>query len=574
MSNLLEQASLVLIPSGYAEDIVYSEIPLDGSGDMVFTRASNGTRVNFDGLVEVVPWNLVQESETFDNAGWVKQSSTITANSTTAPNGTLTADTVNATTAQYSGIYQSLGTLPTNVYTYSIYAKAGTNSFVYMLGQGSPSQIAIFNLSTGVVTSTSNLDSASIESVGDGWYRCQIQKTGAGVEMFVGFSNIANTTPTASGTVFIWGAQFNIGSTAKPYFPTTDRLNVPRLTYQYGGGGCPSLLLEKQSTNTITYSEDITNSLTSQANTTVTANDGTSPDGTQNADLIGFTGSNAYRLRNQTVAATTTYTMSLFVKNNNFASSEMLYFNMSDGVVGGLTANINVFAKTATFSGAGGAYTGVSGKVEDYGNGWFRVSITGTSVSGGAGWYEIATAGITRSCYVWGLSLEISSYPTSYINTTSASATRVADSCSKTGISSLIGQSEGTLFFDGYCNSNAEIISINRSTVNSVFLYSAIGNVRAYVYSDSTGLNLPSSVSCLTRFKAAVAYKSNSIAFYVNGTLISQDTSTTFTPNITMENFYIAQGGYVEAKEQVNCNEAIIFPTRLTNSELASLTTL
>jgi hypothetical protein len=59
MSNLLEQASLVMIPSGYKEDVVYSEIPLDGSGDLQFTRSSNGTRVNSAGLVEVVPWNLV-----------------------------------------------------------------------------------------------------------------------------------------------------------------------------------------------------------------------------------------------------------------------------------------------------------------------------------------------------------------------------------------------------------------------------------------------------------------------------------------------------------------------------------
>ena len=58
MSTLLEQASLVLIPSGYAEDKVYSVVPSNGSGDMSFTRASDGTRINSDGLVEVTPWNL------------------------------------------------------------------------------------------------------------------------------------------------------------------------------------------------------------------------------------------------------------------------------------------------------------------------------------------------------------------------------------------------------------------------------------------------------------------------------------------------------------------------------------
>jgi hypothetical protein len=54
MSDLLNSASLVMIPSGYKEDVVYSQIPTDGSGDLSFTRASNGTRINSAGLVEVV----------------------------------------------------------------------------------------------------------------------------------------------------------------------------------------------------------------------------------------------------------------------------------------------------------------------------------------------------------------------------------------------------------------------------------------------------------------------------------------------------------------------------------------
>jgi hypothetical protein len=95
MSDLLNSASLVMIPSGYKEDVVYSQIPTDGSGDLSFTRASNGTRINSAGLVEVVAWNLAEQSESFDNVAWVKTTDgqvTITANATTAPNGTLTAD--------------------------------------------------------------------------------------------------------------------------------------------------------------------------------------------------------------------------------------------------------------------------------------------------------------------------------------------------------------------------------------------------------------------------------------------------------------------------------------------------
>ena len=86
MSDLLNSASLVMIPSGYKEDVVYSQIPTDGSGDMAFTRASNGTRVNSAGLVEVTPWNLVEYSEDFTNGFWQKVDSSVSGNTAIAPN--------------------------------------------------------------------------------------------------------------------------------------------------------------------------------------------------------------------------------------------------------------------------------------------------------------------------------------------------------------------------------------------------------------------------------------------------------------------------------------------------------
>jgi hypothetical protein len=54
MSNLFNEASLVLVPSGYKAGKVYSEVPTNGDGDLTFTRASSATRVNSDGEIEVV----------------------------------------------------------------------------------------------------------------------------------------------------------------------------------------------------------------------------------------------------------------------------------------------------------------------------------------------------------------------------------------------------------------------------------------------------------------------------------------------------------------------------------------
>jgi hypothetical protein len=579
MSDLLNSASLVMIPSGYKEDVVYSQIPTDGSGDLSFTRASNGTRINSAGLVEVCPWNIVQQSETFDNAIWNLYYGTITSNSQTAPNGTLTADTLTSSTQQYSGIYQSLGTLPTNVYTYSIYVKAGTNNFFGMLGQGTGSQIAIFNLSTGVVSSISNLDSASIENVGNGWYRCQIQKTGAGVEMLIFSSNIANSTPTASGTVFLWGAQTNIGSTAKPYFPTTDRLNVPRLTYQNGGGGCPSLLLEKQSTNILTYSEDFSNAAWTKTDLTVIANAITSPDGTTNAQKIVPNTTNGTHYIDQFVTISSVdYTYTIYAKKGEYNylyvnaysnSSRRTWFDLNSG-----TVSLNTSPNIAT--------------IESVGNGWYRCTITNTS-SGTTGAFQFGadpnngtinanpsfSGDGTSGIYVWGAQIEASSYPTSYIPTTSASATRVADECSKTGISSLIGQTEGVLFVDFVFTAydgSAKWIAFLGGGANYIGLYA---NSNTYIIGEvsntTSQFSGAYSFSVGQRYKIAIAYKSNDFAYYINGAQISTASSGTVPTTSDFTFLYSTTNDRIGGKVY---NQLCLFKTRLTNAELASLTTI
>jgi hypothetical protein len=70
--SLLDTASLIVTPNGYKEGKLYSVIPSDGSGDMSVVRATTATRVNSAGLIELVPYNLVNYSEQFDNAAWVK----------------------------------------------------------------------------------------------------------------------------------------------------------------------------------------------------------------------------------------------------------------------------------------------------------------------------------------------------------------------------------------------------------------------------------------------------------------------------------------------------------------------
>jgi hypothetical protein len=614
MSNLLSQASLVMIPSGYKEDIVYSVIPTSGAGDLSFTRASNGTRINSAGLVEVTPWNMAEYSEDFSNAAWVKSASatTITTNSTTAPNGTTTADTwtINAAGARYVG---QTKTVTAGAVTASFFVKKGTSDWFYIrIDDGTNYAGYTFDVATGQLgqsVSSVLTPIASIVDFGNGWYRCIVATTVAVTSITVS-GWVATSATTISGllgaSLICWGAQLNIGTTAKPYFPTTDRLNVPRLTYQNGGGGCPSLLLEKQSTNEFVRSEQFDNaSWIKGANLSVTANSIVSPDGTQNADTVTNSGANSVYIYQLSQAQGTTWTTSLYAKKGTnkylgIAITAYSYvneryqpvFNLDDGTI-----------QAQNTSGTNVSNTSCS--ITPVGNGWYRITATGTFVAGADYCYAVIqssnntnyqpdtatgsldwTNATNGNAYLWGAQMEASSYSTSYIPTTSSSATRVADECIKTGISSLIGQTEGTIFVD----INNQLVNppldtriqlSDGSTNNWIFLGVPDGGtgglVRCYVLNVATSFNMTfysSSVLAKQRYKIAFAYKSGSFALYINGVLEGSSSATGTMPSCSA----LAIGGSTPASITQDSiqqfNEVILFPTRLTNAELASLTTI
>ena len=594
MSTLLEQASLIMIPSGYKEDVVYSVIPETGAGDLSFTRASNGTRINSAGLVEVTPWNLVQQSETFDNAYWSKNRSSISANSTTAPNGTATADSLIEDTA--NGTHEFIRVLPVDLQTYnlSIYAKANTRTKIQLVLAGSPwatggNGEASFDLTLGTVISAVNGATGTIESVGNGWYRCTISKiTSAadpsGVIAVRLLDASANASYTGNGTsgAYYYGAQLNIGATAKPYFPTTDRLNVPRLTYQNGGGGCPSLLLEKQSTNLVSYSEDFTNATYTKIGVTATGNTTTSPDGTTNADSILeiATGGTHESWQRASMTSGQLYTQSCFLKANgrnrvvmqifdNATQYASAIYDLSTGVV---VASVG----TAT--------------IQSMGNGWYRCTITGTSPATGSGYCVLGLCESTytnssvmpsysgdasKGVYWWGFQVENSSYPTSYIPTTSASATRVADVCSKTGISSLIGQTEGTILWDVsnvfQTSGDGARLFVYTDGNNFILISPYANTLRILIVSSGTAFDNFITISG-TSLKIAVAYKANDYKFYVNGVSVGTPTATSVPAMNSIGIVNDSSGSAVTSQSETK--QLLLFKTRLTNAELASLTTL
>jgi len=177
--------------------------------------------------------NLLRYSQQFDNDAWSKLRSSVTANATTAPDGTTTADCLieDTTAANTHTLYQSPTIAGETTYTFSVYAKAGNRSWVQLrLFNSSPG--VSFNLSTGVIGTKIGGASAYILSVGDGWYRCVMTATSAAgdtalcriaigeADNDITFDGNPTTYPAG---IYIWGAQLELGSVARTYVKTTDK---------------------------------------------------------------------------------------------------------------------------------------------------------------------------------------------------------------------------------------------------------------------------------------------------------------------------------------------------------------
>jgi len=346
--------------------------------------------------------------------------------------------------------------------------------------------------------------------------------------------------------------------------------NVPRL--DYSNGTCPSILVEPQRTNLIRYSEQFDDALWQPASTTVNANQTTSPDGTQNADLIypSSSGSNLGRYQNTSGVTGVVGTVSCYVKSagKNWAllgTDNTSIYNVSFDLVNGVVGSVP---------------TGYTATITSVGNGWYRITATfqvGYSLSypfiGVAdNTNRSVTADGTNGVYIWGFQVEAGSYPTSYIPTTSAAVTRNADVISKTGISALIGQTEGVVFFDA--------INLFPSGTRTLALLYTSGSAFYQIYLNSSNqvrvdvngsfIFAGGTITSNTQFKIAFAYKSGDNALYINGTQIATSASTTIPSSLN--DYYL--GNSIGSEQSGSYGQAVLFPTRLTNAELATLTTI
>jgi len=330
---------------------------------------------------------------------------------------------------------------------------------------------------------------------------------------------------------------------------TIDNVSVKEVTGQevVPDSGCGSWLLEPQSTNLITYSEDF--SLWANGTTYTTQNYSVSPSGEQNASRCLFTGANQNIQLSFSNSAETT--ASIYVKG---VSGETIRF--------GTSFQENNFTLDGT---------------------WQRLSIT-RSVSPYSFAISISTYGgaTARDIEIWGAQVENLSYATSYIPTNGATNTRLQDIATNSGNSTLINSTEGVLY--------AEIAALADDGTNRIISLSENGNignrVNIFYTSGSNKVKFVVRVNNSNVFddtitlsdivaynKIALKYKENDFAIWINGIKETEQLSgSTYSEN-TLDKLNFDQGSG-SFPFYGNTKALAVYKEALTDAELQSLTTI
>ena len=600
--GLLDSASLVITPNGYEETKLFSVVPNNDTGDLTVTRATRATRVNSQSLIEEVPYNRFNNSETFSASTWTKQLTTISENEINAPNGTLTADKLignSGVTYAYTGgfgtnmISSSILQNP-NFHTVSFYLKFGGLNRVRIYSAVStslgtnPAYITV-NLSAGTITDydySTVISNPFILPVTDGWYRVGFvtRLSTSTTNNRIGICLGDNTKTTGNGVdgVYIWGAQLVLGEQAQEYYNTITGFNIPKIDYT--DSSCPTILVEPQRTNLMTYSEDFTNAVWG-LNNEIDILDywGISPNGIMNASLIVPTTNNATHCVARGSQAISANTYSVFAKASGYdwilltshstsaPKTRGTYFNVKDGYIG----NIGTVTQNP--------------KIENYGNGWYRCTIDqGSSPSSiftviiannndvlsfsGDGSSGVFLFGTQREARSTGANV------TSYIPTITSTITRNSDVISKTGVTSLIGQTEGTILIKGHQLQRGNIFRVvnSVSNINSISIFCVGINGRCQYTVTKNNVEVSNSSitppNSQTNKNIIIKYSQTSIKVFINSVLFfehSYATPTDFTANLDKIDF-----GSLTENGTARFDMIAIWKTLLTDTQCISLTSL
>lgn len=346
----------------------------------------------------------------------------------------------------------------------------------------------------------------------------------------------------------------------------------PRFDYDPVTLACKGLLIEESRTNVLSYSDDINNASWTKANSTVSANATSSPDGSVNADaLIPNVGTAEHSLAKSVLASlSTTYTHSIYVKNAGYDA--IAFRDSTYGAVSTFTLSTQSYVKGAQHTCT----------ITNVGNGWYRCTVTvlNNTATMTPVWavnsYPTSTGDGTSGLYIWGVQSEVGAFATSYIPTTTTALTRNADVATMTGtnFSDWFNASEGT-FVAQYipkdpAPSNARGLFIaDDGTGNNLVGVSVTTNLRG-ILSLATGGSGAGAIAANSGTvnqvnTVAGAYKVNDYAAALNGGTVGTSTSLTL-PAVTQARigFLARTGLYANATIQ----KLAFYPVRGINAQV------
>jgi len=557
---------------------------------ITFTRSTPA--VYYDGVTTALAeQNLFNYSQDFDNANWVKYKTTITANSTTAPDGTTTADSLvenneNFQHLVYRNVLQNV--VPSSsIATMSIYAKANSRSWINLNLYDGSNRITWFDLTNGVVGTNASGNTAVITSVGNGWYRCSITRTIANAAVLspeFGISPSDNTyiyTGNGTSNIYIWGAQLEQRTSVTAYTATTSTPitnyipvlltaggNQPRFDCNPTTGESLGLLIEEQRTNLVTNSGTMSN--WSKVQITYSS-EGIAPDGTFTAQKViatntlptAYTGvSGANTISIYAKAAGKNWLALINTSGSNFAA----WFNIATGTIGTVIS-------------------GYTATITPVGNGWYRCALTATSGSFSFHQWAMTDADNSQSVtvnsvngiFVWGAQAEAGLFATSYIATTSASATRTADTPIITGnnLTSWYSNNIGTIYasisvpssLTVFSNSAATLFSMGSGRVTTRIINT--GNAAAVLDQIGGLVSTSNSVTLNAENRTATSFSQGNYSICLNNGTVVSNTSTTVVQPATQ--LAIGFDAY-DNRPNTSIKKIAYYPSVLTNAQLQALT--
>jgi hypothetical protein len=520
--------------------------------------------------------NLLVRSEEFDDAAWTKSSASITANTTTAPDGTITADTYSGTGS--SGVRQTVTLTSGTVYTISFYVKSA--------GLGNDG----FRLVINSAQSSSNFTATSE------WQRFTFTATSANTGART--CGIHRNSSGGNVDVLIWGAQLEVGSAVTPYIqsPSVFTSRASSGTYVGGNGLIQTattnearydhdpvsligkgLLLEEARTNLSLYSEDFGNAIYSLTAATVSTNTTAAPDGTTTADTVNSSGTAVVSQSFTKAASAITYTGSLFVKGSATDFSVTIddgtptnrgraRFNLSTGTLGSVTND--------------GTFTGTTSTITLFPNDWYRLTVTTTTNTLTTARLRSFWTGAGTSINFWGAQLEAGAFATSYIPTTTATVTRAADISTSVATSvfesSWYRQDEGTVFAEASPKSGTAFVGFNDGTTSNRIRLAHTGTSAAIAVNVTGGalqFSINSGAASFpvnTQGKAALAMKASDFALV--GNTSSVVTSTGLMPSMNQATIGSAIGVTTPPSINGHIRRLTYWPTRLSNEVLQRIT--